>query len=555
MNKIPNPTRKHWALIAGVLAVFSSSVVQAQEQPDIGETLEQFRPAPELRPESPDLLLELPRDAQVEPGGEEVEIRSLNIEGNTVFDREALLAVMDNPEGQSFDLAGLQGLAHAVSDYYRANGYPFARAVIPPQRFADGELRLVVVEGRYGSVRVRDEDDRRAQQAEAFVEGLDSGSLIQADSLERTTLILEDLPGIRVVPILRPGAVVGTGDLDFVIEPEDQVSSQLGADNHGSRFTGYERLNASVVIASPFILGDQLSFSGMASRDDLVLGSVDYSRPLGSDGARFNTSYTFTKYKLAREFDGLGFGDAHVVGIGFSYPALRSQRANLTVNVNAQYKDLRNDRFEGAVVEDYSSVSLPVSLLFDRRDDFLGGGVTYGSFSLNPGEMRLSSEMREDDLLGTDGPFLTTSLDVARIQSITEGLSLFARVSGQWADDNLDSSEGVSLGGADRVRAYPANEASGDKGAFAQLELRYRMGALSPYVFGDVGWVKFDVNPLEDEDRNTRSLSGAGVGFRIQQSQGFQIETAVAWRGTGGEPESDTRDRDPLYWLSATYQF
>lgn len=555
MNKNRMATRKSGALLAGFVGVVIAGMTPAQEPPDAGQTLEQLRTAPELRPESPDFRLELPRDGQVEPGGEEVEIRVLDIEGNTVFDRQALLSVMQMPEGQSYDLAGLQGLAHAVSDHYRANGYPFARAIIPPQGLADGELRMVVVEGRYGAIRIRDEDEQRARQADAFVDGLESGALIEADTLERTTLIIEDLPGIRVLPILRPGEVVGTGDLDFVIEPEERFSGQVKVDNHGNRYTGYERLSASAVIASPFRLGDQISLSGMVSRDDLLLGSVNYSRPLGSEGWRFNTSYTYTEYELAREFDGLGFGDAHVLAVGATYPVRRSQNVNVTLNLNVQYKDLRNERLEGALVEDYSSVALPLTLLFDRRDEWFGGGVTYGSVSLNPGDMRLSDEMREADVLGTDGQFVTVNLDLARIQSIAERLGFFIRASGQWADDNLDSSEGISLGGAERVRAYPASEASGDLGGFVQAELRYQGRLVAPYLFADAGWVKFQVSPLAEEDDNTRSLSGAGVGFRVQQNPGFQIDAAVAWRLSGGEPQSDTRDRDPLYWLSASYNF
>jgi len=192
---------------------------------------------------------------------------------------------------------------------------------------------------------------------------------------------------------------------------------------------------------------------------------------------------------------------------------------------------------------------------FDRRDDVVRGGVTYGSVSINPGRMRLSDSMRETDVLGTHGNFVTFNVDLARLQVLAPSLTLFGRVSGQWSNGNLDSSEGISLGGAERVRAYPASEASGDRGGYGQLELRYSSGQVVPYLFVDAGRVEFDARPLDTAEETARTLAGYGLGFRVQQGEGFNLNAAVARRLTGGESRADVRDREPLYWLSLGYRF
>jgi hemolysin activation/secretion protein len=541
------------AMLVGLTAV--ERVAAQQAAPDAGQTLEQLRTPPAPPAPTRDFRVELPPEGRVEPGGEQVVVNRVVLDGNTAFDRATLLAVIGDPEGQAFDLAGLQEIAFGLSEFYRANGYPFARALIPPQTMAEGVLQVVVIEGRYGTLGVVDDNPRRARQAEGFLGLLQPGEVIAARPLERTTLLLEDLPGIRVLPVLRPGEAVGTGDLEFVIQAEPRFRGSVTADNHGNRYTGYERGQVALTVDSPFRLGDQLTLSTLYTREKLALGSVGYSRPLGGGGLRGTASYTYTEYRLAREFDGLGRGDARITSLGLSYPLLRSQQSNVTLTVSAQYKDLFNDRLEGTLIEDYSSVALPLSVQFDRRDDVVRGGVTYGSLSINPGRMSLSGSMRETDALGTHGSFLTFNADLARLQVLAPSLTVFGRLSGQWTTRNLDSSEGISLGGAERVRAYPASEASGDRGGYAQLEVRYARGRVAPYLFVDAGRVEFDARPLDAAEEAARTLAGYGLGVRVQQGQGLNVNAAVAWRLTGGESRADVRDREPLYWLNVGYRF
>jgi len=558
MNGVGLVSRQVCALsLAAVLVGFTAAErVDAQQvPPDAGQTLEQLR-AP-LAPPVPtrDFRVELPPEGRVEPGGDQVLVERVELDGNTVFDRATLLAAAGDPEGEQFDLAGLQEIAFGLSEFYRENGYPFARALIPPQTMAEGLLRVVVIEGRYGALVITDENARRAGQAERFLGLLEPGEVISARPLERTTLLLEDLPGIRVLPVLRPGEVVGTGDLEFVIQAEPRFRGSVMADNHGNRYTGYERGQVGLTVDSPFRLGDQLTFSAMYTREKLGLGSLGYSRPLGGRGLRGAVSYTYTEYRLAREFDGLGRGDARITSVGLGYPLVRSQQTNVTLTLSAQYKDLFNDRLEGTLIEDYSSVAMPLSVQFDRRDDVVRGGVTYGSVSINPGRMRLSDSMRETDVLGTHGSFMTLNVDLARLQVLAPSLMAYGRFSAQWTNANLDSAEGISLGGAERVRAYPASEASGDRGGYGQLELRYSPGQVAPYLFVDAGRVEFDARPLDATEETARTLAGYGVGFRVQQGAGLNLNAAVARRLTGGESRADVRDREPLYWLSVGYRF
>ena len=535
----------------GALALGIATPLMAQVPPtDAGRLLEQVRPALQApAPARENGLVAPPAPTQsIAPGGERVSIQRLEFTGHTVFSREQLIEALKQPEGKSYDLSGLQGLADALSDLYRNSGYPFARAILPPQTLDQGVLLIAVVEGRYGKVTASGLREGFLEQAQPFLYLLNKGELISAQPLERTTLVLEDLPGIRVLPVLRPSEAVGAGDIEFVLTQEPVARGLVGLDNHGNRLTGYGRVKGTFAFDSPFRLGDQMVLNAIVTSGKMLYGGVTYGRPVGGTGLRANAGYTRTDYELGREFSGEGFkGKASVYSAGLEYPMVRSQKTNVTVLANLQHKELRNEQFAGSVVDDYHSVAIPLSLTFDHRDTLGGSGVTYGALTVTPGRVTHSPEMRNSAKVG-HGNFSALNIDVARIQSISPNWTILGRFSSQWSPDALDSSEYMSIGGAERVRAFPSGEAGGMQGFYAQLELRYAYGIYAPYLFLDAGMSK-------TKELASREISGAGFGMRVLQLSGFNLDTAVAWRISGKSTSDTDRKQNPIFWLSLTYRY
>lgn len=341
------------------------------------------------------------------------------------------------------------------------------------------------------------------EPAQAFLAALVPGAVIEARTLERAVLVLSDQPGIRIAPILRPAQELGTGDVEVRLERAAGLSGEVGLDNHGNRFIG----------------------------------------------------------ELGKDFANLGAtGTAKVGSLGLSYPILRSQRSNLALAASWQHKRL-NDRQRVLDTDNAkSSDSLPLAVSFDRRDGFLGGGITYGALAYSAGRLRLDSALEAADRASgqnTRGCFDKWNLDLARVQATAvKDLALFARLSAQWAGKNLDSSEGFLLGGASGVRAYPQGEGVGDAGWLVQLEARYTSGALTPYLFYDRGRVSInaDNNLVAPANPNHRAIAGAGVGLRYA-SANWNLEASLAWRSRGGAPQSDPLERKPRLWATAGYRF
>lgn len=543
-------------LAAALSLALASSFAFAQQAPDAGQLLQQDRPAQKLPKTDTTIPVAPPESATVAPGGAVIALKGVRFTGNTIFTSEELAAVLGDVTREARDLAGLQTLVQGISAHYRAAGYPFARAMIPQQKLADGVLEVNVIEGRYGKVSTTG-DTKYNAAAERFLVGLAPGSVIESSSLERATLILSDQPGIKTAPLMRPGQETGTGDLVVDIMPTPGFKGEVGLDNHNNRYTGEYRARVSLQWDSPFMLGDQITLRSNVSNEGQWLGNLGYNLPIGTSDLRGYLGYAHTSYELKKEFATLdATGKAHIASVGLSYPLVRSARTNLVLAGTYQHKILDDKQGETRFKSTKKSHGVPLMLQFDHRDSLGGGGITYGSISYTAGRIDLGSTLKPFDAVSakTQGGFSKWNLDLARIQATPlQNFTLFGRVSAQWANKNLDSSEDFGLGGPNGVRAYPMGEGFGDQGWFTQIEARYQIGNVSPYAFYDAGRVTINKSPWA-AGTNSRKLSGYGVGVRYDD-QKISLDASLAWRAQGGKPTSDTRDRTPRLWVTAGFRF
>jgi hemolysin activation/secretion protein len=540
-------TMQSTLLVAGLqlAGMFTSVAAWAQVAPDAGTSLELLRKQPQPLPQGP--ALSVPeREMATTLGGQAVQIRTVVLQGNTRLTTDSVLAAVQAAQAtaQPLTIDGLRALAERVSAYYRDQGFPFARALVPVQDLKDGRLLIQVVEGQYGKVLAKSADAALADTAQGFLAELVAGNVIASPALERATLLIGDLPGVRVVPVMRPGARTGEGDLDAQVAQVQTTQASVSVDNHGSRYTGPYRVQFNGAINRVLTVGDQLSMTGIAPVQGLWVGSVNYGLPLGRDGLRAQIGVSRLHYKLREDFEGFN-GQADVRSATLSYPVIRSRAQNLSASVAYQSKDLK-DVGTFQTVNKKAGV-VPLTLSFDQRDAVLGGGLTYGAMSAVSGQVNAGA---------ADQSFSKWTLDVARIQPLGQGWSLYGRWFQQATSDNLDSSEKALLGGASGVRAYPSGEAAGDKARLLQAELRLNTGAWAPYLFYDYGKVKVDARaervnlPSPDKTR-----SGAGLGLRYQDGP-ISWNAALAWRIQGGVPEADAKtSENPRIWVEMRYAF
>lgn len=491
------------------------------------------------------------------PGGARVTLKSVEISGNKSIATETLLAQLGPVEGQVLDMAGLTAMADSLGTFYRQAGFPFAQVYLPPQDLKPGVLRIQVQEGTYGSVTAVGQEDLPAG-AQPFLDyGLKHGDPIQNQQLERTLLILDDQPGMKIRPVLKPGAQTGEADLIVGVERGSYTSGEVGFDNTGPRSTGEYRVHGTLFVNSPFRYGDKISLNAMTTNENMWLGSVDYEAPIGASGLRGQIGYAHTSYVLGGSFASLdAHGLAKVTTARLAYPLVRSQATNVLLFVGLQHKQLEDDYRASSLLRNKWTRGIPVGLQFDKRDTLLGGGVTYGSLTWFEGKLDLdaAATVTDGNTAKSGGSFSKVNLDIARIQKLTEDSSAYVRFSGQWARKNLDASEKFNLGGYYGVRAYPLGEGVGDKGWFTQMEWRYAMDTVTPFLFYDYGKSHANVQPWDTNSGAVRTVAAAGLGARTLYDK-WSIDGTIAWRTTGGPSTADNADRHPRVFVMLGRRF
>jgi hemolysin activation/secretion protein len=162
--------------------------------------------------------------------------------------------------------------------------------------------------------------------------------------------------------------------------------------------------------------------------------------------------------------------------------------------------------------------------------------------------------------LGASGEFDKVSLQVQRLQRLTQNTSVLLRVDGQYSDDPLVSLEQFSLGGPDSVRAYSVSEVLAERGGVASLELILgapglaKHAAFGGYTWGQVlqlslfadyakGWLN---PPLLSAQEESVELSGAGGALQITVPghlfARLEVATPLSNRPVGN-------DRDPQFYF------
>jgi hemolysin activation/secretion protein len=558
---LPRPL--HVSRLALALALSLPTWVSAQIVPNAGSALRESTPPERVIPPTPDVapLPAAPLAPAVSaPAGASFMLKSVRFNGATVFPAEELQSVAAAQIGRQVTLADLQAIAQRVTEKYRRAGYALAQALVPAQDVTDGNVEISVLEGVLGRIRLQVDPATPIdpQFIERIASRLGTGRPLHGATLERVMLLLSDLPGVEAQAALEPGDEVGSTDLILSIGPRRRWDLTVDADNFGSRVTSEYRVGMLGRVNSPLRLGDNLDARaqvGFGGR--LAYGRIGYELPVGADGTRIGAAYSRVDYELGREFAVLdGNGQADVFEVSVLHPFIRSRARNLFGRLGWQRKDL-TDRLD--LVDERSDKTIRLAyagLAYEQRDAWLGGGYSSAGLTAYFGKLELDADTRTADRAarGTAGHFQHWNYSLSRLNALTSNSSVFFGVSGQFADNNLDSAERVALGGPRAVRAYATSEATVDEGHVANLELRYSINqALSVQGFYDWGWGRFSRKPAVGEGDNHVALRGYGVGAFWGGQDGLALRASLAWRVTErGETDSD---RVPRLYVQVSKSF
>lgn len=538
-----------------------SQGILAQQIPGAGSQMQQIPPTPIPQKLAPKVELKQGNAPAVsESDSVQIIVNNLKVSGAKAYSEATLLAVTGFKPGSQLTLSDLRGMASKITNFYRQNGYFLAQAYLPAQNILDGGVTIAVIDGQYGNIKLNNQTNLSDDLANNLLGGLKSGDLITNDPLESRLLQLSDLPGVTVKSTLVPGATVGTSDLIVNVTPGQRISGSIDADNAGNRYTGENRIGATINLNNPTGHGDVATLRALTSGPGLSYARASYQMQFGK--ATAGVAYSYLDYSLGREFESLqAHGTAKTASIYGSYPLIRSRNNNLYAGLNYDAKTFQDKVDSTGAVTDKQAGVLTASLYGDHRDNF---GVTAYSLTGTTGNIdlqTLSQRTFDATTAQSNGRFNKLGFTASRLQNVTETISFYASINGQAASKNLDVSEKMRLGGMYGVRAYPEGEAYGDEGYVLNLEARMLLpkfseqmpGQLQLISFVDTGTVTINKNPWA-AGSNRRTLSGAGVGLNWSETNNFIVKAYYA-RKLGSEAATSAPDASGRFWIQGVKYF
>ena len=326
-------------------------------------------------------------------------------------------------------------------------------------------------------------------------------------------------------------------------------------------FTGRRQLSMGVGSNAWTRFGERVGIIGFitdpgADRNQWV-GQIATSWRFGGDGLALETVYSYGRSKPGGDVRQFNFDSkTTLIGVGFSYPFIRSRSFSLLGRVGIETIDTDTDADKDFFPDgEFSSDKLRVLTVGSEIEvrDPLNGANSIAA-GLRQGLPILNATRRDDqDKSRGDGTGQATVLraGIARTQPLPLNFSLYTNVAGQYAFTELLANEEFTLGGTRFGRGYDFDELSGDNGIGGTAEVRYSLPLGLPYLEAVQLFAFFEGGEIWNSgDGLDGSLASTGGGIRIFPIGKLLLELQAAQPLTHDSQRANG-SRDPQFLFRA----
>ena len=472
-----------------------------------------------------------------------VDIEAYDVDGNTKLDEETIETAVYPYLGPDRVRADVDGARQALQRAYQAAGYQSVVVEIPPQNVTNGIVKLHVVEAPVGRLRVVNSRYYLPSEIRSRVPSLQEGSVPNFGDTQQEIADLNRLPGQQVTPVLKPGKVPGTVDVDLQVKDELPLHASAELNNDHSTGTEPLRTVATVRYDNLWQLGNSISATWLRAPQNVKSGQVfagSYLAPIwGSPWSLLVSGYRSTSFVNS-------LGGTGVLGNGYSISA----HAILTLPPLGEFGDTLNFGISfnhflesvgftanapcvspiysgGCTVVEYVPIEATYQLSRASKTSATDFSIGFTAGIRGVGTTPLEYEQTRADATAN---FLHLNLDVTHTQSLGDDVQAVFHFAGQGSDQPLIPTEEFAVGGLTSVRGYLQSEAVGDNGLLGSIELRspsigHWFGSFIDdwrfFAFGDSGmdWVEDPIPSLakgQPAQKSAFHLYSAGLGTRVQ---------------------------------------
>lgn len=529
--------------------VINPGVQQRQNLP--GPSLPQPQEGP-----LPPLFEERRPDQTPSQPDQRLQIREVEIEGNTVIPNKELAPLVAGLTRKPVSFAEIQAAVERITAFYRSRGYLLSQALLPKQTLSNGVLKIQVLEGFIEAVDVTPGPSGFARWLQGYMSPVVGQSPITLERLERQILLAQSIGGLQLESVLAPGKKPGGAVLTLKTKHR-LASGGVSADNWVPYPLGDLRATASASI-TPYTLGRPWTFGLIGSytwpySNGLTNGVFTAATPLSSNGLQASGSFSYTETNSTNlnTSDVPGFlqtqGDSWYGSLALSYPWLLTRRSSIFTTLQADLQNSQSDLYLDQELVQTNSIDRlrALRLRFDGAWAGLDSATQLG-LQLSQGLPIWGSENGRDIGIELSNPYGSTSFFSARVTAARQQRlgtnspwQINLKAEGQLSGTPLPSSEQIGYGGPNIGRAFHSTYMLGDQGVMGSLELAHTLVPhhsflLQPYVFVDGGYT--NLKQAGPGFALNQSVSGYGLGLRANALDSNWLTFDLGW----GVPMSNT---------------
>lgn len=388
--------------------------------------------------------------------------------------------------------------------YYRRHNRPVVDVFYPEQVVDNGNLQVVVLEGKLKEIKVQDSVGKEFTNGWTKADQLRKGIGLRPGGPFSESQLNSDLDWLnrnqfrRVNALYQPGGQFGESDLVLRVDEQRPFKVYAGYEDSGSRIVGEDRVLAGINWGKAFGLADhQLSyqFLGNPGFDLLRAHSASYSIPLPwRNVLRLFGSYVDVKGDVG---NGVTLkGTSYQASLRYEVPLPFVGRYQHEFSLGGDYKYSENNLFFGVP----STVNQPTEIIQValgysgvQPDPWGQTGVGAQAYYSPGGVTTDNSDAAFASYREAKSRYFYTRLSVERatklpltpdwrIKKVDECVSWDVRASGQLSSANLLPSEQLGMGGYASARGYEEREANEDEGWLISNELRTPSFSLGKFL-------------------------------------------------------------------------
>lgn len=455
-----------------------------------------------------------------------INLQKITVDASAVLEQEEVKAITDQYIGREVSAKDLYAMVDKINQLYREKGYMTCRAFLTAQTIKDGELKVLLVEGRNGNVEVIGNKNTKTKYVTERMH-LQKGDIPTVDGVNKDLLLFNATNDCQLRLMLKAGQEQGTTDYVLQVYEPKQHSITVFSDNTGNHSTGVYRGGLFYNAKSISGVRDNLSLGYLHSKGSNAF-STGYSRSINKLGTRMTLSVSGNAVKQVDDFatnGGRTKGHSNVVSLGVIHPLFVTDKLRSEVSMELAQQQNKSDyllpvddkRFN-LVDDTYRDATFGYALT-----NYGASHVIYQKHSLVWGKKNADSES-----FAEDETYFYYKGNAMYQKNYAHGHMITARGDLQWASKALPSAKSMYLGGMNSVRGYRESIIGSEKGV--NLSIEYSVPITKDrqaqfFTFADCGRLYGEGAASYNGDNKMSSL---GIGLRANIARTWFVSWDIA---------------------------